>query len=690
MKKQIINVTKAMESNLIMLAIRHALTITIPVLMIGSIACFLNSLPIAGYQTFITTFADGFLAASFTVLHKACFNFFSIFIVINISISYMMEYTSSIEDFMITPAIALTGFFIFSGAGTTSFDGTSLSVNNTFVAISSSLIISVVVRRIQNIGKDAIKTGTSGGMLYHKAIDMILPTMVVMIGCTVIMLLFRRATGVNNFSEFMTIVGTKVVNLADSNFLQGIIYMLFVQVFWFFGVHGGNVMESVSLTNFSQVSPDTVFSKTFYDIYINMGGCGTALCIVVAIFIAARHESSRSLAKGTVLPVLCNINELVIFGFPIVFNPVMGIPFLLVPLINYTIAYLATACGLVPCISQAVEWTTPVFLSGYTATGSLAGSALQLICLVVGVLIYMPFVRLNERVSDEMFKFHVSGLVEILKKNQAENMASDFLGRKDVYEATAKTLIADLKAAIQNKELFMVYQPQINNENQCIGAEALIRWNHKVAGFIYPPLIIELAKEGGLLEELERFIFDDACRVAKRATEYLGDHVKISLNITATSLRETIVEEIDEAVRRHGVNPQCIWIEITENDVLSDTEEVTGKLRRLKDHGHKMLIDDFSMGNTSLKYLKTECFDGIKLDAAITKDVKEDYVGQEIISMLTELGKRLDIYILAEYVEDQSQREVLEGLGCDFYQGYLYSKPLEEADFMAYIQNPRI
>ena len=93
------------------------------------------------------------------------------------------------------------------------------------------------------------------------------------------------------------------------------------------------------------------------------------------------------------------------------------------------------------------------------------------------------------------------------------------------------------------------------------------------------------------------------------------------------------------------------------------------------------------MGHTSLKYLKTQCFDGIKLDASITKNVKEDHVGQEIIASLTDLGKRLDVGIIAEYVEDESQKDVLKNLGFGLYQGYLYSKPLEEKDFLEYIRN---
>ena len=687
MEKQIVKLTKLMESNLIMLAIRHALTITIPVLMIGSIACLLKSLPIEVYQSFITGFADGLLYKFFSIIHSACFDFFSIFVVINVSICYMMEYTGAIGDLMTIPAVALAGFFILSGAGTADFNVAALSVNNTFTAVLSSVSICVVLRHIQTLGNGKIKTGTSGGLLYHKAINMIIPAIIVLMGCGVAMLLFRAVTQENNLLDLMTKIGNSVVNLTDNNFIKGVTYLFIVQISWFFGLHGGNIMESVVRANFMEVLPTEVFNKTFFDTYVNMGGCGTAICIVIAIFICSKHETSRNVAKGAILPIICNINELVTFGLPIVFNPIMGIPFLLVPLANYSLAYIATAMNIVPHVIQRVEWTTPVFISGYCSTGTIAGALLQLVCIVTGVLIYMPFIKIHERVFDDMFKTRVDGLTELLIEHQLNNSAPHFLRRKDVYEATAKTLIFELEQAIKNRELFMMYQPQVDTNGKCIGAEALLRWKHPIAGFIYPPLIIELAKEGKLLAQLEHFIFDEACRMAKRASKYLGDDMKISVNITATSLkRNTIAEEIDIAAERHQLSPRCIWVEITENDVLSDTEDVVAKLRRLKDSGHKLLIDDFSMGNTSLKYLKTECFDGIKLDAAITKNVKNDKVGQEIIAVLSDLGKRLDIKLMAEYVEDESQKKVLQDLGCNFYQGYLYSKPLEENEFIEYIK----
>ncbi len=685
MSGKFFRLSQRIDSNIIIRAIRHALIITVPILMIGSFALLLKSLPIWSYQNFIVNFGGGIFFDLFSLIYNACFSFFSLYLVINISFCYLMEYTSSIEDYITIPTVAMAGFLIIVNIGTDRFDISDLSVNGTFIALITSVTISILSKKFQNIAKGWIKIRTAGGILYQKAIRAILPSTIILLGCVLVNLSFRLISGVDGFSDLLTMLTGKLFKLINNNFLKGFVYMIIVQTLWLFGLHGGNIMESVVQQNFVDIVPDNIFNKTFYDVFVNMGGCGATICIVIAIFISSKRMASRNVAKGALLPVAFNINELITFGFPIVFNPIMAIPFILVPVMAYFVSYFATEIGLVPHIIKNVEWTTPVFLSGYVATGSIAGSILQLFCIVAGVLMYIPFIKLHETLVEQKLKSRVDMLTEILKTAEEYSTPPNLIGRNDIYGSTAKAMINELEQAIRTKELYMVYQPQIDNNGKCIGAEALIRWNNKNIGFIYPPLIIELAKEGKLLGELEMMIFDDVCKMAKEAEKYV-QNVKISVNITAKSLnRHSLIDEIEKAADKYGVNPHCIWLEITENDVLSNAEEVTKKLRKLKECGHNLLIDDFSMGHTSLKYLKTQCFDGIKLDASITKNIKNDHISQEIIASLADLGKRLDIGIIAEYVEDESQKEVLKSLGCGLYQGYLYSKPIEAEDFLHYI-----
>ena len=240
--------------------------------------------------------------------------------------------------------------------------------------------------------------------------------------------------------------------------------------------------------------------------------------------------------------------------------------------------------------------------------------------------------------------------------------------------------------AIKKKELFLLYQPQINSEDVCLGAEALIRWKHPVFGFIYPPLIIYLAKEGGLLPKLEGLLFEMACEAIQiTSKEYKGDF-KISVNITAKSLLWDIESCINENLKKYQVPAEKLWIEITEQDMIANSNIVIDKLSHLKKVGHTLLIDDFGMGHTSLLYLQSNYFNVVKLDGSLVGKMLDLETNQKIISSIVKLGSDLDVAVIAEYVETNRQKEKLLELGCKRYQGYLFSKPVSLEEFIAYLK----
>lgn len=127
-------------------------------------------------------------------------------------------------------------------------------------------------------------------------------------------------------------------------------------------------------------------------------------------------------------------------------------------------------------------------------------------------------------------------------------------------------------------------------------------------------------------------------------------------------------------------------IEITEQDILLQTDVVVRKLEELKKQGHKLLIDDFGMGHTSLLYLQSEYFDVVKLDGSLTRPLLKSHTNQKIVRSIIELGQELGVNVIAEFVENREQRDLLDTLGCHCYQGYLYAKPLELEEFITYMK----
>ena len=565
----------------------------------------------------------------------------------------------------------------YTGIQYDSFSIDALSNLNTFTALFVTLISGKIFFAIKNRKLFRVKKhGSHNDTVYTEAIEGIIPAAIIVVFFALLRQLFQIAFGVDGVQDLLEILVERFLTAFDNGLWAGISVILVTHLMWFFGIHGNNVLDAVIKQNFTDISVG-IYSKTFQDVFIIFGGCGAILCLVIAILLVSKKKNIRNIAQLALPTVIFNISEIVVFGLPVILNPVFLIPYILVPIINCIISYVAIYLGLVPHIISEVEWTTPVLLSGYQATGSWAGVVLQIICIVIGVVIYMPFVRLFEKLSEKQMVEKVKRLVDELKREEETNSISSLTARTDELGSVARVLAADLEDAIKKRQLFLLYQPQINCEEKCIGAEALIRWVHPVVGFIYPPLIIQLAKEKNMLSKLEMFIFDEAARAVSEIQKNISEDFKISINITNESLAWDGFEKcMEESVEKHNIPNEKLWLEITEQDALSSSIDIIDKLQNLKKKGHKFLIDDFGMGHTSLMYLQTNYFDVVKLDGALTRDILNNTRNSDIIASIVYLGQSLHFTTVAEYVETKEQRDELAALGCDAFQGYLYSKPI--------------
>lgn len=183
------------------------------------------------------------------------------------------------------------------------------------------------------------------------------------------------------------------------------------------------------------------------------------------------------------VPVLFNINELIMFGVPIVLNPIYLVPFLCTPLVLTVISYLATLAGLVPVAIHTVEWTTPIFLSGYAATpGRSRGACSQLVNLAVGVGIYLPFVRLAQARQLRSLEKQMERLARGGPGLRGGGRTPALLARGGQLGSMAKLLAEDLRYALRSGGVRLHYQPQTDARGRVWGAEALLRWEHGPAG----------------------------------------------------------------------------------------------------------------------------------------------------------------------------------------------------------------
>ena len=683
LKKNILKITYKIENNSAFGAIRQGMIMLIPLVVFGSIALMLMSLPIPAYQELLNNLLDGRVVEILNFIYCGVFNFFSVLLAVTTSISYAMlkrkksEQHIGFGNVIILVVITLVTLAGYTGIQFDSFSIDALSNLNTFTALFVTLISGKIFFAIKNRRLFRVKKhGSHNDTVYTEAIEGIMPAVIIVVFFALLRQLFQVAFGVDGVQDLLEILVERFLTAFDNGLWAGISVILVTHLMWFFGIHGNNVLDAVIKQNFTDISVG-IYSKTFQDVFIIFGGCGAILCLVIAILLVSKKKNIRNIAQLALPTVIFNISEIVVFGLPVILNPVFLIPYILVPIINCIISYVAIYLGLVPHIISEVEWTTPVLLSGYQATGSWAGVVLQIICIVIGVVIYMPFVRLFEKLSEKQMVEKVKRLVDELKREEETNSISSLTARTDELGSVARVLAADLEDAIKKRKLFLLYQPQINCEEKCIGAEALIRWVHPVVGFIYPPLIIQLAKEKNMLSKLEMFIFDEAAGAVAEIQKNISSDFKISINITNESLAWDGFEKcMEESVEKHNIPNEKLWLEITEQDALSSSIDIIDKLQNLKKKGHKFLIDDFGMGHTSLMYLQTNYFDGVKLDGAVTRDILNNTRNSDIIASIVYLGQSLHFTTVAEYVETKEQRDELAALGCDAFQGYLYSKPI--------------
>lgn len=692
-----------MNSSKLLLCIRSSLIMLIPVLFIGSMALMLKSFPIDAYQNFIGSFLNGVIANFFSLVYSATFGILSIYVSISISICYTQQIGKDNRHTLGPMIASLVAFFIISGT----FDNgalhtESLGAAGMFTAVIGSLFASWFYDILSKKMKRSMRLFTEGDdEVFRNTLFALAPTAIVAIVVAVINSVSMLIFDGNNLHMAFSSGIESIFEGLGRNLGSVLLFEFVAQFLWFFGIHGNNVLEPVCQDLFTPamdinqqlveqgMAATEIHSKTFLDVFINMGGSGSVMCLLIAIMVFSQRRSNRKLGMMAAIPGFFNISEIITFGLPIVFNPIFIIPYLLVPMVMGITSTLAVEIGLVPVAINHVEWTTPILWSGYLATDSLAGSVLQIVNLVIGTLIYAPFVKIFDKEMIKDANRKMDQLVDLLKKSEETREVVRVLSLRDVGGMVARHLAEDLQTQLIDRRPNMYYQPQYNSKGECIGAEALLRWRHSIYDMIYPPLVIQVAEESGKLIELEKNIFVTIMESMPKLIEVLGEETKISVNVTGTTIQSEEFEQfLVQLSKDYPRYSNRVVIEITEQAALSIKEELIDRLTRIAKRGYGFAIDDFSMGSTSIKYLQTNVFNLIKLDGSMTRVILKNRRSKDIIASITKLSSDLGIDVLAEYVETEEQRAALEEVGCYLYQGYLYS-PAVPMDKLQVVKNKK-
>lgn len=249
----------------------------------------------------------------------------------------------------------------------------------------------------------------------------------------------------------------------------------------------------------------------------------------------------------------------------------------------------------------------------------------------------------------------------------------------------------DLRRAIERQELRILYQPIVSlSSHRLSGFEALVRWQHPKHGLMTPDKFIPLAEETGLIVPLDDWVLRAACCQMRDWHQRFSDHPPLSITISAnlSSRRlahHNLIEQVEETLAESQLDPHCLKFELTESALIENAESASNTLSQLRDLGVQICIDDFGTGYSSLAYLHDLPLDVLKIDRSFVSHLDIGGRKSEIVKTIISLSNSLGLDVVAEGVETAEQLEQLQALGCEYAQGYLFSRPVESATAETFI-----
>lgn len=242
------------------------------------------------------------------------------------------------------------------------------------------------------------------------------------------------------------------------------------------------------------------------------------------------------------------------------------------------------------------------------------------------------------------------------------------------------------------KEFEVYYQPiiDIQKNNKCTGAEALIRWNSEEMGFMSPVDFVPLAEYLGLINPIGTHVLQEACKTCKYWNDHGYPDYKINVNLSVVQMMQTdIVEIIEKTIEDSGINPHNLTLEVTEGLAINDLDRMKKILAQIKELGARIALDDFGTGYSSLSHIRELPFDVIKVDQSFVKDLADDTYSKSFIKMVSDLADAIGVSICVEGIESKQQYKVLEGMKVRMIQGFYFDKPMSRQAFEAKYIKPK-
>ena len=411
LEKLFVPVAERLGKNKYLTDIRDGFLLTTPLLIVGSFFMLIANFPIPHWTEFWAQFFGDNWTAFMSKPTNATFDIMAILAVLGIGYSFADKLK---VDKLAGAAVGVVAWFILMPFQVTDGDVTLSGIplgwvgsKGIFVGILCAFL-AVHIFAFVTKKNWVIKMPAGVPPTVTKSFAALVPSAIVMVVFFMINILFSL-TSYGNAFDFVFLILQKPLMSLGNTLGAVLVAMGFQHLFWFFGINGGSIVGSImqpiltplSMENLAALGAGSALpnlvNQQFYDLFTTFGGAGSTLSMLIAMLIVCKSDRVKKLSEISFVPALFGINEPIIFGLPIVLNPLILVPFLLTPMVNILVSYFSMASGLVPfCSGVNLPWTTPPIISGFLVTG-WRGGLLQLILVCVGVMIYLPFVKMIDR-----------------------------------------------------------------------------------------------------------------------------------------------------------------------------------------------------------------------------------------------------------------------------------------------------
>ncbi|MGR5130964.1 EAL domain-containing protein [Vibrio alfacsensis] len=467
----------------------------------------------------------------------------------------------------------------------------------------------------------------------------------------------------------------------------GLIYQMILGLLGSIGINGHNMLFTTKQQIYAATEANmaawqageaslNVISQGFYDAFMSMGGSGNSISLLLCVLLFARERNHVMLALAAMPLVIFNINEVLLFGLPIIFNPLLIVPFVLVPLVSFVITYVSISTGVVSPVENIVNWMTPPLYSGYLAMGDrIEGSILQLVIIVVGIFIYRPFYLAFA--GKYAAQFRSSNAYSSIERSVFNTLLSSV---KDSNDTSLSKSMAQkrLNMIMSEGELVMFYQKlQSTQYDDVYSYEALLRYVDR-DGQLCPPTFVSDFQMLNSMPLLDKLVIEKVLADMQKMT--LSKERRVAINISVATIEQAeFVEHLFARLEYYNISPEWLEIEITEEAILSNKVFLIKTMEALQAKGIRIAMDDFGTGYASFPHLLKYPFDKIKLDRSLLIDAN-DQKGQDLYQLVVKLGHITHCEVVAEGVETKNEYDFVKKCGVDKVQGYFFARPQPLAD----------